>query len=94
MLAWLFGFYYLGVAHGDRALGGGTAAVQAMERFYLATIAGRIILCLVFCAIVAAGEAGLGLLVPGLANLVGAASMWLALRKQLLAPGQAITPPK
>lgn len=87
MLAWLFGFYYLGVAHGDWASGGGTPAVRAMESFYLATIAGRMILCTVFCAIVAAGEAGPGLLVPGLANLVGATSMWSALRKQLQSPG-------
>jgi hypothetical protein len=88
MLASLFGFYYLGAAHGDWAAGGGTVAVQALRGFYLATIAGRIVLFAVFAAIVVAGEAGIGLLLPAVANLVGACSMWLALRAQLQSQGR------
>eukprot|EP00884_Botryococcus_braunii_P020561 jgi/Botrbrau1/7189/Bobra.0300s0019.1 len=83
MLASLFGFYYLGAAHGDWASGGGAAAVRALEGFYLATVVGRVTLFVVFVAIVAAKEVGVGLLLPAVANLLGAASMWFALRAQL-----------
>jgi hypothetical protein len=82
MLASLFGFYYLGAAHGDRASGGGAAAAKALGGFYYSTVVGRLLLFVVFAVIVAAGEVGLGLLLPAVANLVGGVSMLLALRKQ------------
>ncbi|KAG2429964.1 hypothetical protein HYH02_013915 [Chlamydomonas schloesseri] len=70
----LIGWQYLGTAGGDRA---GLGALG----FYRATVWSRLALSAAFGLLVAIGESPLGLLVLSAMNLVGAASMHLALRR-------------
>ena len=68
-----FGAYYLGAAWGD-ANGGGARG------FYAATVVGRTAIFLIFCALVAARAVQQTLLVLGVVNLLGALSMFIAMR--------------
>eukprot|EP00198_Chlamydomonas_reinhardtii_P003386 XP_001692722.1 predicted protein [Chlamydomonas reinhardtii] len=70
----LIGWQYLGTASGDRE---GLGALG----FYRATVWSRLALSAAFGLLVAVGESPLGLLVLSAMNLVGAASMHLALRR-------------
>ncbi|KXZ49094.1 hypothetical protein GPECTOR_23g26 [Gonium pectorale] len=70
----LIGWQYLGTAWGD-------SQGQGAQGFYRATILSRVALSAGFGLLVARGEAPAGLLVLAGLNLVGAASMWLALRR-------------
>lgn len=73
VLASLFGFYYLGAAHGE-------VTNRGLLSFYEATISGRIWLAAVFCLLVALRKSQWQLLVLAAANLMGAASMHRAVR--------------
>lgn len=73
MLASLFGFYYLGAAHGE-------VTNRGLLSFYESTIIGRAWLALVFCLLVALKKSQWQLLILAAANLAGAASMRRAIR--------------
>ncbi len=73
-LALLFGAYYLGAAHGE-------ATGRGLVSFYVATIIGRLVLAAAFAVFVARREVEAPLLLLAGANLIGAGSMWLAVRR-------------
>jgi hypothetical protein len=73
VLASLFGVYYIGAAHGD-------VTNRGLLSFYEATILGRFWLAAVFCLLVALGKSQWQLLILAGANLLGAASMYRAIR--------------
>ena len=73
-LALLFGAYYLGAAHGE-------ISGKGLGSFYLSTVVGRLVLAACFAVFVARGEVEPPLLLLALANLIGAGSMWRALRQ-------------
>lgn len=71
-LALMFGFYYLGAAVDD-------VEGRKPMRMYQATVLGRLLLALIFAALVAMRECGRGLLVLAVANVAGAWRMHQAL---------------
>ncbi len=73
-LALLFGFYYLGAAHGE-------ASGQGLRSFYWSTILGRLVLAASFAFLVLKKEVEPALLLLAFANLVGAGGMWRALQR-------------
>ena len=75
VLASLFGFYYIGAAHGDYTNKG-------LESFYRSTVYGRLFLAIVFTTLVISGKSQWQLLILAAANALGAGSMQHALRKQ------------
>ena len=72
VLAALFGFYYIGAAHGDYTKKG-------LNSFYRATVYGRVFLVLTFSTLVALKKSQWQLLILAGLNLVGAISMQKAL---------------
>ena len=68
VLASLFGFYYLGAAHGE-------VTNRGLRSFYESTVWGRVWLASVFCLLVALKKQQWQLLILAAANLVGAVSM-------------------
>ena len=85
-LALLFGFYYLGAAHGE-------ATGQGLRSFYRSTILGRLVLAASFAFTVLRKEVEPPLLLLALANLVGAGSMWRALQRDAFARSSKLQPP-
>ena len=73
ILAMLFGFYYAGAAHGE-------ITRRGVKSFYEATIWGRLFLFVSFMILVAIKKSQWQLSILAFINLIGAASMWRALR--------------
>ena len=72
VLASLFGFYYVGAAHGD-------ITHKGLESFYRSTVYGRLFLVIAFVVLVALKKSQWQLLILAGLNLLGAASMHKAL---------------
>ena len=73
VLAILFGFYYIGAAHGE-------VTRRGLRSFYEATVWGRAFLCVAFLALVAMRKSQWQLTILALVNLLGAVSMRKALQ--------------
>lgn len=75
-MASLFGFYYIGAAHGD-------LTGKGVESFYRSTVYGRLFLGVAFSALVALDKSQWQLLILAAVNGLGALSMHLALQKSV-----------
>ncbi len=76
VLASLFGFYYLGAAHGDMTNKG-------LESFYRSTVYGRLFLFVIFTVLVVSRKSQWQLLILAAFNLLGAGSMHRALNRSV-----------
>ena len=84
-LAALFGFYYLGAAHGE-------VTGTGLRGFYASTVIGRLVLSAIFLILRYRQEVGNGLVILAALNAAGALSMNSALRKDRK-PFQPPSPP-
>ena len=69
----LFGFYYTGAAHGE-------VTRRGIKSFYEATVYGRLFLFVSFMILVAVKKSQWQLSILAVVNLLGAGSMWQALK--------------
>lgn len=79
VLASLFGFYYIGAAHGD-------FTGRGLESFYRSTVYGRAFLGIAFTALVLTGKSQWQLLILAGVNVLGALSMQAALNNRFQRP--------